>query len=97
MSVLDDLKGREKAALDLLGGVRKEIREYWLNKHKEDFGVSPGVIVELKDGKMAMIDSVDAREAYNRRPWVKGYVQKKDGNYGKALRNLYSDWKVIVE
>jgi hypothetical protein len=96
MESIEELKLKEKEAMTALSVVRSDIRAYWLSKHKEDFGVEPGVIVLTRDNKKAIVDSVEAKEAY-RKPWLQGRVEKKDGSFGKAVRNLYSDWKVIKE
>ena len=95
MKTIDELKEEETEARNRLSIVKQEIRDYWLDRHKKDHGVFIGAIVVLKDGKKAVVSSVRAEDAHSRKPWVTGRVEKKDGDFGKAERNLYYEWTLL--
>jgi len=92
---LTELKAKEKEAVLVLSSARKDLKEYWQQSHYEKYGVEPGVIVQLDDGKKAIVVSVESRETVGR-PWAEGRVEKKNGDFGKAVRHLYSHWTVLT-
>jgi hypothetical protein len=56
------------------------------------FGAVLGAVVTNRKGDEFRICRVDVVTWYGDRPWVKGNPKREDGTFGKAIRNLYSDW-----
>ena len=95
MKDIEVLKEEELEAIKVLGNIKRQIRDYWLKKHEEDYGVFVGAIVVLKNGKKAVVDSVIVKSWHGCKPWLTGRIENKDGSFGKAKRNLYSNWEVL--
>lgn len=59
------------------------------------FGIAPGVVV-VHRGKRYWVDHLQFLDWVddNHRPWVVGCPARKDGTFGTAKRNLFSDWEV---
>jgi len=95
MKDIDILEKEELEARKVLSNIEQKIRDFWLKKHKEDYGVFIGAIVVLSDGRKAIVDSVRAERSHRGKPWITGRIEKKDGSFGKATRNLYSKWEVL--
>lgn len=57
------------------------------------YGVRPGDIVVSHKGKEYKVTKVDTMFDDGLKPFVAGIPRKKDGTFGTAHRNLYSDWK----
>jgi hypothetical protein len=93
---IEELEAREAAAVKVLSSIRQEIRDYWIESHKEVYGVCQGAIVLTRDKKRAIVVSVEGRESHGK-PWVKGRIEKKDGTFGAAIRNIYGDWEIYKE
>lgn len=93
MNEIDKLLGEEKAGMARVTAVRGKIKEYWRAKHKEDYGVEPGVIVATKGGQMAKVETVEGK-LFSGKPWVTARREKKDGTYSKRVSNLFSDWSI---
>jgi len=69
--------------------------KYWLETHKSNYGIEPGVIVRTNDVKKAIIVSVEGRERIGSKPWITVRTQNKDGNYSKRVTNQYSYWELL--
>jgi len=57
---------------------------------KRDFGVEVGSVVNYK-GIEHRVTDVDPR--WRGKPWLSGNPRKKNGEFGVAIRHLYSDWE----
>ncbi len=62
---------------------------------KENFGIAPGVIVKTRKGEFRVVD-IDFRCWWgpDEKPWATGNPKRKNGTFGTAIRNLYSDWEL---
>lgn len=67
-------------------------RENDLKMHKLEMirkqGLEIGVVVIDTDGEEFKVCGIDLSDCYNGL-WVKGYPRKKNGDFGKAIRNLF--------
>lgn len=68
-------------------GLRTAQREIARLKH----GVEVGTIVKYRN---VLHRVTGVTEGYGK-PWATGNPMRKDGSYGTAERNLYSDWEIV--
>jgi|GEM_PF-7041694 len=88
---IEELEEIRRSVLAELKSIEGDIRDYWLDKHKENHGIYVGAAVKTTAGKFGIITSVDAREALRgSKPWVKARLYKKDGELSKLTKNLLS-------
>lgn len=90
---IKELKEEESRARLALVAIRGK-----LLKEKERlaflvFGIAEGVVVTY-NGKRFKVAHVDTRFYTDAKPWLRGYPMKKNGEWGTALRNLYSGWEI---
>ncbi len=61
--------------------------------------VSVGCIVIHKNKKVKVqrVDNMGRWSVYNRtrKPWVYGYIEKKDGSFGLKAQCIYTEWELI--
>ena len=79
---IEDEITRLRTKIGLLAQERDRLRQ-------EKAGVYVGDIVQ-KGGKLYRVTDVNTH--WEGKPWLKGSPQRKDGSYGTAERNLFSDW-----
>lgn len=91
--LLKELNKNQNELEEKLGVVRKKIHEEKLRISEEHFGVRVGSIVSNSKGVEFLVTTVDTR--LSGKPWLKGNQKKKDGTFGNAIRNIYSDWTLL--
>ena len=94
--MLHDLEREEKELCIRLINVRKKIMVEKLRLVKEKYGISVGSTVFDIKGKEHKVADIDVSILYGK-PWVKGNPKLKNGTFGIATRNLYSEWKAVTE
>ena len=94
MNELQRLIDDKKKAEVELAAAKGRLEEYWLQYYFKTYGIKPGVIVSSKVGE-AIVESVSTDDLNSRRPWAMGRVRKKNGEFGKAVRHLYSHWECL--
>jgi hypothetical protein len=57
----------------------------------DDIGIHEGDIVDYKGGK-AKVEKVLRFVGNGGKPWIRGYLQRKNGEWGTLARALYDDW-----
>ena len=57
------------------------------------WGITVGMLVKDRDGKVYQVETVE-HFWYDRQPWLKGKLQRKDGSFGMS-RRVYDPWKKI--
>jgi hypothetical protein len=78
-------------------------KELYRDYAKVRWGVEPGVVVTRLSsirGEPIRVVSIDvpccfSKYTFQNRPWVTGNPKKKDGTWGKAVRNVFGDWEVV--
>lgn len=90
--MLKELEQQEKEILEQLQVVRKAIHEEKLRLTEQQFGVRVGSIVKDRKGVEHKVTKVNP--SYGK-PWLEGNPKKKDGTFGIAQRNIYSDWDLV--
>ena|GEM_PF-4846427 len=63
------------------------------NLQMAQWGITVGMLVKDRDGKVYQVEDVEYFW-YDRQPWLKGKLQRKDGSFGVS-RRVYSPWKKI--
>jgi hypothetical protein len=91
--LLKELNKKQNELEEKLVSVRKEIHEEKLRISENRFGVRVGSIVSNNKGVEFLVTQVDTR--WSGKPWLKGNQKKKDGTFGTASRNIYSDWTLL--
>lgn len=91
--MLKQLEQQEKELLAQLDTVREAITKEKLRISEQEFGVRVGSIVKDRKGVEHKVTLVNAK--YSGRPWLEGNPKKKDGTFGTARRNIYSDWTLV--
>lgn len=86
------LEERRGALSKEIVAVDDAIRSLRLDQIDLLYGLHVGSIV-AHEGKRYLVCEI-ANETW-RRPWVVGHPMKKDGTFGSARRNLFSDWEVV--
>lgn len=84
---LKALQNEKSRLLRLLDGIEAQIRAHLL----EAAGVKEGDIVlcKGKEFKVTHIRFV----AWEGKPWLRGLMKKKSGEWGAQTRMLFDDWK----
>jgi hypothetical protein len=79
-----------------LEDVIHEIRELRASQAKLQHGVVCGSIVSSR-GKTYKVSMIDMGISFDgkRKPWLRGFVQKKDGTFGKVERCIFNDWVMV--
>lgn len=90
---LEALVGREAELETELSKVRAAINAEKLQLIELEHGVRVGSTVVDKKGVEYLVTRVDACWSP---PWLEGNPRRKDGSFGTASRNLYSDWKLLT-
>jgi hypothetical protein len=93
MKMLKALEQQEKELIECLNVVRKEINEEKLRLAEQEYGVRVGSIVKDSKGVEHKVIFVNVR--YGDKPWLEGNPKKKDGKFGTARRNIYTDWSLV--
>lgn len=84
---------RERELLELrLNELNQQIRSAKLAEVQLAYGVCIGCIVKNSVGVEHKVTEI--KTWMDGKPWVSGNPRKKDGTFGTAHRNLYSDWEV---
>lgn len=91
--MLKELEQQEKELLESLGKVRCSIRNEKWRIAEQDFGVRIGSIIKDRNGVVYRVIEVSTR--FDGKPWLVGNPKKKDGSFGIAQRNIYSDWELV--
>lgn len=91
--MLKELEQQEKQLLESLNDVREAITKEKLRLAEKDFGVRVGSIVKDRKGVEHKVTCVNVK--YSGTPWLEGNPKKKDGTFGTAHRNIYSDWTLV--
>lgn len=86
------LEERRSALSKEIVAVDGTIRSLRLDQIDLLYGLHIGSIV-VREGKQYLVCGI-TNETW-RRPWVVGHPMKKDGTFGSARRNLFSDWEVV--
>ena len=89
--MLVDLLDQQRQLQDELSKVGIAIYNARLLEAKDKYGVEIGGIVSCR-GKEYRVVEIDTSWG---RPWLTGNPRLKDGTFGKANRNLFSDWEVV--
>ena len=74
--------------------MRDLITKEKLKISEQKFGVRVGSIVKNRQGVEHKVTNVNT--SYSGKPWIEGNQKKKDGTFGTARRNLYSDWTLVI-
>lgn len=84
---------RERELLELrLNELKQQIRSAKLGEAQMKYGVFIGCVVKDKGGKEYKVTNI--KTWVDGKPWVSGNPRKKDGTFGIAHRNLYTDWEL---
>jgi len=94
--LLKELDAKARDLRDQLSVVNKAIHDEKMRVVTEASGVTVGSVV-VYQGKDHKVTKVDVRWGYNEKPWLEGNPRRKDGTFGTAHRNLYSDWELAGE
>jgi len=86
---LRDLEALHVALQEKLSRTKQSITAEKLRLVREILGLEIGSIVLDTKGKYYRVCEIDTHWD---KPWLCGNPLKKDGTYGTAVRNLYSDW-----
>jgi hypothetical protein len=91
---LENEYAANKKELARLQDRNREITEILIGMYHN--GIKKGDIVTYK-GDTYLVSSVGNRSwsisDRSYKPWVMGYLKKKDGSWGKSERYLYSEWE----
>ena len=92
--MLKELEAQEKALQEQLRNIRQEIETVKLQEVEAEFGVKVGSIVLYKgvEHKVVAVSPM----SWGGSPWLSGNPKKKDGSFGTAARNLYSNWTLVA-
>lgn len=88
-----------KASLSLLVGREIKLREQRITSIH---GIEPGSIVRItkgdSTGKLAKVARMSREwgSGGTLKPWLLGYVAKKDGTFSTAERNLFDGWELAT-
>lgn len=82
---------REVALREQMGIERQKILSTQREIAKVKHGIEIGSVVKYR-GVLHRVTSVT--EGYGK-PWAEGNPMRKDGSYGTARRNLFSDWELV--
>jgi hypothetical protein len=65
--------------------------------HGQKHGLTEGCTVRhTKEGGVYKFAELFYYSTYlNGKPWIKGHIKKKDGEWSKNTKTLYSDWELI--
>jgi hypothetical protein len=91
MEKLEQLVKRAEGLANELSELRKEIAEEKLRIVKETYGIDVGSVVTHKGQEYRIAEIQPGQYG---KPWLYGNPRKKDGTFGTAVRNLFSDWEV---
>lgn len=91
--MLKELIQQEDELSKKLGEVRRAITEEKTRLAEEQFGVSVGSIVSDRQGNEYRVTRI--MTMCSGKPWLEGNPKKKDGTFGVARRNIYSDWNLV--
>lgn len=85
----------ERVADDAKVAAQLKIEEFY--KHR--WAITEGSLVLYRGDvfRMHCIDehSLDSKPGRDERPWLQGYLRKKDGTFGTQLRRIYSEWEAM--
>lgn len=87
---MDKIKELEKR-VEKLEAELKEANTLLYRARIEASPVKVGDVVIYK-GNEYLVTSVDPKWGDTVKPWLTGNPRKADGTFGKAVRNLYSNW-----
>jgi len=93
---LNELKTEKDAIKDSLKSVNDEIKSTALELMKLQHGVYAGCVVITGEGREALVTFVetDRWDYKHNKPWLKGRLKKKDGEFGINERHLCADWEL---
>ena len=91
---LQQLKHKRADILSDLAQIKRDIQAEEEVIVLKEYKVKIGSVVEY-EGKEYQVTNINTFSWEGTPPWLKGYMRKKDGNFGIAERNLFSDWTVI--
>ena len=86
------LEERRDALAKEISTVNEAIRSLRLDQVDLLYGLHVGSIV-IHNGVQYLVRDIE--RLFWTRPWVIGSPMKKDGTFGIARRNLFSDWEVV--
>ena len=82
---------RDRETLKMkLANVNAAINREKLSIAEREYDVTVGSVVKDGAGKRFKVIRVDAR--FSGKPWLEANPERKDGTFGTAKRNLYTDW-----
>ena len=92
---IDELEEIRSSVLSELKSIEGDIRDYWLDFHKENHGIYVGAIVKTTTGNLGVTSSVEASKApRNGKPWIQARLYKNNGEPSKSVRNLFDGWSL---
>ena len=93
---LNELEAEKGVIYDNLQSVNDDIERKALELMELQHGVSVGCTVVLNDGRRAMVTFIEtSRWNYkHNKPWLKGRIKNKDGEFSKREQHLYTDWEL---
>jgi hypothetical protein len=94
MSLLDALQTKAQQLSDELSTTKNQIREEQLRIIKIDFKIDIDTIVMYNNNRYKI--SYIRPDSYLK-PWVRGYLLKKDGSWSRKEHYLYNDWSLLNE
>lgn len=90
---LVDSKNKSDALRIQIGKLHQQQHKLRLQLAELKFGVTVGCIVVGRDNKQFKVARVDTRWD---RPWIEGHPMNKDGKWSTTIRNLFDDWRILV-
>jgi hypothetical protein len=80
---------------ECLNKSEKALYALYLERAKRDYGVSAGCTVwDLCRDKKFIVSEIQWFGSRRGKPWLEGYVVKKDGTPGKVEQYIGTDWEV---
>lgn len=85
--IIDELLQEEKALMDELTIVRRELGSLKMQRCFEKYGVRTGGVVKVGDVVYLVTGVIPSPSGG--RPFLEGRKQKRDGTFGKQSRGIY--------
>ena len=93
MDIITELQNEEKELEKQLSAIREKIKIEKLKSYKKDLNIEVGSIVIYRNREYKVFH-IDTKWG-DRKPWIKGIRKNNNGEFGKKIESLYSDWESI--
>lgn len=96
MSQIEDLERKVQSLRDQLSAASKSLRKAKLDACPVKIGdiVRYKGVNSKKNGQLYKVTGIDTDWGLER-PWLTGSPKGKDGSWGRANRNLYTEWEPV--